>query len=459
MPRPTPLAKALCLLALAAGLPSPAWTQDLLALYRLASERDATYLAAKSTAEAGRESVPQARAALLPQVSATWNISRNSTEQSTHDFLGRPVRREYDYTAEGAGLSLRQALYRPAALAALRSAQSRVEGIDAQLDKERQALAIRLAQAYFEALAARGRLDSLRAEQDAYAAQLAAAERAFRAGVGTRTDIDEAQARLDLARAREIEARLALTVAQRALAALTGEPVEVERLHDLDPAAAAFAELRPGALEDWIRLAETHNPELRALAAEVAAAEQEVRKSRAGHLPSVDLLVSRTLSDSESENIIGNRYWTTRLGAQLSLPLYAGGYVDSTVRQALANLEASRQRLESTRRQLGVDVNRAHAAVSHGAARIEALEVALRSAEQAVRASQKGLTAGTRHRVDVLNALQQEASVRYELYRARIDLLLGWLRLMQASGRLDEAELERANRALRPGPGVTGRSG
>lgn len=436
------------LLAFCLVLPAAAGAQDLLSLYRLAIERDAAYAAAVSAAEAARENVPQARAALLPQLTANLSLSRNSTEQTSKDILGRELSRDYDYTAKGAALTLRQAVYRPANLAQLRAAQARAEGVDFQLEKERLNLAMRLSQAYFGVLSARERLASLKTEQQAYAAQLEAAERALRAGFGTRTDIDDARARLDLALAREIETQQALNVAQQALSALVAEPIDASRLHGLDANGPALTLPEPADLEGWLKLAEAKNPELKALRAALLAAEHEVEKNRAGHLPTLELFASRNLSDSESENIIGNRYWTTRIGAQAVIPLYAGGYVDSTVRQALASRDSARQQLEAARRQVGVEVARAWGAVTQGIARVKALEVALRSAEQAVLSSQKGLAAGTRSRLDILNALQQAAATRYELYRTRIDTILGWLRLLQLGGQLDEAELARVNQWL-----------
>ncbi len=432
--------------------PAQGGSHDLLSLYQLAKARDAAYLSVQAAAEAGREQLPQARAALLPQISATAGMSRNDTDQRSENILGQPLSRSYEYTAKSAALNLRQAVYRPAAWAQLDQARARVQGIEAQLEKETQGLALRLAQAYFDALLARERVAALEVEIKAYASQLEAAQGSFKAGYGTRTDIDEARARLDLAHARLIEAQQRLTVAQRRLRALVGEPIELAALATLPSGQPITYPLEPPDLEAWIELAEARNPELRALVAAVEAADQELRKNRAGHLPTLDIVASRNLSDSDSENIIGNRYWTTRLGVQLSLPLYAGGYVDSTVRQALANRESARQQLEAARRELAVQVTRAHAAVNLGAARISALELALRSADQAVVASEKGLAAGIRHRVDVLNALAQQANTRFELFQAKIEYLLGRLQLLQTAGRLDEAEIAQLSARLAKRP-------
>jgi protease secretion system outer membrane protein len=437
-------------LALGLTLSGAAAAQDLLSLFRLAIVRDADYLAAQAAAQAGREQLPQARAALLPQLSASVSYTQNDTDQATKDVFGRDVRRAYEYTGKNAAVSVRQMLFRPAALAQLEQAEARVRGIDAQLEKEFQSLALRLAQAYFEVLLAREKIAAAESEARAYASQLKAAEESFKAGAGSRTDIEEARARLDLAQARQIEAEQRLIVAQRALMAIVGERIDAKALAMLSADAETLLQpLTPAALESWLEAAEANNPEIRSLQTAVEAAERELSKARAGHLPTLDFVASRTLTDSDSENIIGNRYLTTRYGLQLNIPLYAGGYVDSTVRQALSNLESARQQLEAARRRLATQVTKSFAAVTQGGARIAALEQAARSAAQAVVAAEKGMLAGIRQRNDLLNALAQQASTRFELFQAKVDYLLGRLTLLQLTGRLDEAEIARVNGLLR----------
>lgn len=426
---------------------SSAAAMDLLAAYRKARENDAAYLAARATAEAGRELVPQARAGLLPQITANASRSRNETDQRSESVFG-DIQRRYDYYAESMALTLRQPLFRPAQWAGLRQAEARVAGVEATLAKERGNLGWRLVQAYVEGLAARERAASLESQREALLAQLAAAKHAFAVGFGTRTDIDEAQARLDLVEAQCVEAAQRQLIAERALAALLGESIGTAALAGLPPQVLP-AELVPaGEIEEWIRRAEQDNPELKALAAAVEAAQRELEKNRAGHLPTLDLVASRAKSDSDSNNTIGSRYWTSSFGVQLSIPLYTGGYVASTVRQAAAALEAARLQLEAARRQLDVEVGRAHAMVTQGRARIRAMEQAVRSAEAALFSAQKGLVAGTRNQVDVLDAQQRLENIRYDLYQARLDHLLGWLRLRYLAGLLDEEEIATVNRWL-----------
>lgn len=431
---------------------APAHALDLLQAYRLAmGGGDPTYLAARATAEAAREAVPQARAGLLPQITANASRSRNNTDQTTQVPGAASITRQFDYAAKATSLNLRQPLVRLANVAGYQSAQAQVEAAEATLEQEAQSLVLRVAGAYFDLMVGREKLDSVIVQKEAYAAQLAAAERAFAAGFGTRTDIDDARARHDIAGAQEIEARQDLRVGERTLSAMlnqrvaAGELLGIRRTGFRPPAPA------PQELDGWVSRAQERNPELRTLRATVAAAEKEVDKGRAAHLPTLDLVASLSNNDSDSNTTIGNRYVTSSLGVQLAVPLYLGGQVDSGVRQARAALEKVRQQYEAGRRQVETEVTKQFGAVEQGVAKVRALEQAERSAEQSVISTRRGMEAGVRNSVDVLNALQQLAAARLELIKARYTFAMDWLKLRSAAGELGEADVEGVNAWLGPG--------
>jgi outer membrane protein/protease secretion system outer membrane protein len=431
---------ALCAgLALAAG---PAGAFDLMDAYRLALTADPNFQAARATAEAARELLPQARAELLPQISISANRSKNDTEQTSKAYN---LTREYEYTGKNDALSLRQPLFRLGSVARYYQASAQVDAAEATLEKDTQQLALRVSDAYFGALVAREKLDSILAQKDAYAGQLAAAERSLAAGFGTRTDIDDARARLDMAGAQEIEARHALGVAERTLAGIVNQRVKTETLARIDAGRLRLDNPNPAGLDAWLAQAEELNPELRAMRSNVEAAEREVDKGRAAHLPTLDLVASRRHSDSDSDTSIGTMYRTTSIGVQLNIPIYSGGYTNSALRQAHANLEKTRQQYEAGKRQLEVMVAKEFAGVEQGVARVRALEQALRSAEQALHSTRKGVQAGTRNNVDVLNALQQLANTRYELASARANYSSGRLKLKAAAGTLAEQDVAEIN--------------
>ena len=359
-----------------------------------------------------------------------------------------------DYTAKTYALQLKQPLIRMASWYHYEQAEANVAAAEAGLLVERQALALRVAGSYFDVLLARDRAASLATQREAAAGQLARAERAFQSGLGTRTDIDEARARHDLIAAQQIEAEHLIRQAERALATLTAKRWAAETLAALDAGRLPMDMPAAGELERWQEEAEANNPELVALRRQLEAAGKEVDKARAGHWPTLDLVASYNDSKSDTVTAIGNRYKTAQVGVQLNVPLYAGGAVDSQVRQARASYERVRAQMDAARRKLGQEVGKQFDGIVQGIARIRASEVAVQSSNEVVRSTEKGIAAGMRNSVDLLNARQQQHQAQIELARARYEYALAHLRLLAAAGKLDEAAIERANSwlvAARPG--------
>ena len=533
-------------LLLAAGLfaAPTAFAADLLAAWRLASDNDAQFQAARAQLEAAREALPQARAGLLPVISAYASHAKARTEQTstvmgpppaastaaasttgtsgtvdsmatgsptgsqTHSPAagGEPTTRSgtradsslldlatgnttattgstdttgtgstattgtssgaaagstsantssglvpisrttvNDYTAKSYVLQLKQPLIRMGSWYHYEQAEMQVAAAEAGLQVERQALALRVASAYFDVLLARDRAASLATQKAAAAGQLQLAERAFQNGLGTRTDIDEARARHDLIAAQLIEAEHLIRQAERALAVLTDKRLAADQLAVLNAERLPLDMPAAGELERWLEEAENTNPELVSLRRQMEAVGKEIDKARSGHYPTLDLVVSYNDSKSDTVTAIGNRYKTAQVGVQLNVPLYAGGAVDSQIRQARANFDRVRAQLEAARRKLTQEIGKQFDAIVQGIARVRATEVAVISSNEVVRSTEKGIAAGTRNSVDLLNARHQQHQARLELARARYEYALAHLRLQAAVGKLDDEAMARAN--------------
>lgn len=442
------LALAGVLLTLSAG---QAGAVDLMQSYRLALQQDATYQAAIADTEARREAVPQARAQLLPNISGSLARSQNMTNQRSRNSLGQMGSVNYDYYSSSYVLSLRQPIYRKYNFAAYRQAESEVVNAEANLDKTLQDLLVRVAGTYFDALMAQDQYALVLAQKDAYAVQLAAAKRAFAAGQGTRTDIDDAQARYDMTLAQELEARQNLGYTRRQLQVIVNEPVET--LSPLDPARLDLRPPMPASVDEWIARGEEVNPELRAIRANIESARQEVEKARAGHFPTVDLVAQRSESSSENNVSINTRYLSSMVGFQANVPLFAGGYVNSQVRQARASVLKFEQQYEARKREVAQQIRKEFQNLTEGAAKVSALEQAERSADQAVLSNKKGFQAGTRSQIDILNAQQQLMNVRRDLAQARYGYVVARVRLQGLVQSLNEHEIETINAWLVPASG------
>ena len=442
----TPMSRvAAALLGCAMAASSPAWADDLLSLYREAVSSDASYLASQAYTRARREAAPQALAQMLPNVSFNGSNSRNSSDIETK---GRPDQ-DSDYRSYSYVLGLRQPLFRPGSYAAWRQAQAQVAGAEASLQWAEQDVGTRVSTAYFDVLLAESELDVIKGQRDAYLAQLDYAQKAFQTGAGTRTDVDEARSSLDLAAAQAIEQQYQLNYAQDALKSIINR--SLTPLARLDPARMQLAPPDPARLEDWVRMAEEVNPQLISLQASVDAADKQVNRALSGHLPTADLIAQRSRSKSESTNTIDTKTEGNMVGVQFNVPLFVGGETVSSVRQARAELDKTRQQLEAARREVGLQVRKEFDGVTQGVHWVTAYDMAVKSAEQALVSTRKGFQAGKRTTLDILTAEQNLATVRRDLNRGRYQYVLSRLKLLALVGRLNEEEIGRVNNWLAGG--------
>ena len=437
-----------CALASAAA---STWAQapvmDLKQVYQAALEQDATIRASRATADSGRERLPQARAGMLPQISASAGRNNNNLDTTAPNILGTPVTTNEKYLSDNKTLQLRQPLVNMQRWLQFQQAKSVVEEVEANLDRDLQNLVVRVAGVYFEALMADEQLDLVLAQKKTYTALVDAAKKGLAAGSGTRTDIDDAQSRLDMAAAQELEARQNQDLARRQLQLLVNQPVN--QIAKLNVAALQLSAPMPANLDDWTRKAEQASPEIRAMQARLDAARREVSKAQAGHLPTVDAVAQWSNSGSENITRVNSRFENKTIGLQLNIPLYSGGYVNSTIRQAVAEQTRAEESLEALRRDLGVRVHKEYRGVSEGVLRVRALEQAARSAEQMMKSTQMSLTAGSRTQLDVLNAQQQFTLALRDLAQARLVYLLSKVRLASLVGDDAMVSIEQVNGSLR----------
>mgnify|MGYP000153135696 CR=1 FL=1 len=313
-------------------------------------------------------------------------------------------------------------------------------------EKELQNLVVRVAGAYFEALLADEQLELVLAQKTTFSAMLDAAQKAIVAGSGTRTDIDDARSRLDMAAAQELEARQNQDLTKRQLQLLINQPVT--KLAALNVGALKLVLPEPANVNMWTQKAEEASPEIKSLRARLEASKREVSKAQAGHLPTLDAVAQWSNSGSENITRINSRYETKSVGIQLSIPLYSGGYVNSTIRQAVAEQIRAEETLEALRRDLGVRVHKEFRGMTEGVLRVRALEQAVRSAEQMMRSTQMSLKAGARTQLDVLNAQQQYTLALRDLAQARFVYLMSKVKLSALAGEDAVSSVDQVNAAL-----------
>lgn len=419
---------------------------DLRQIYQAALAQDATIRASRAAADAGRERLPQARAGLMPSVSASVGRNNNNLDTTTPNILGIPTTTNDQYFSDNKTLQLRQPLVNMQRWLQFEQAKFVVDEVEATLDRDLQNLVVRVSGSYFEALMTDEQLELVLAQKSTYTAMLDAAKKGLAAGSGTRTDIDDAQARLDMAVAQELEARQNQDLTRRQLQMLVNAPVGA--VAKLNVSALKLEGPQPANLETWTTKAEQNSPEIKALQARLEAARKEVRKAQAGHLPTLDAVAQWSNSGSENTTRINSRFENKTLGLQLNVPIFSGGYVNSTIRQAVAEQTRAEESLEALRRDLGVRVHKEYRGVSEGVMRVRALEQAARSADQMLKSTQMSMKAGSRTQLDVLNAQQQYTMALRDLAQARYIYLLSKIKLASLAGDDASASVNEVNVSL-----------
>ncbi|MEK9720393.1 MAG: TolC family outer membrane protein [Quisquiliibacterium sp.] len=428
-----PTVRLALIAAALAGLQAPAFAMDLTQAYQAALANDAIVASARSQLDAVRQKVTQARAGLLPGVSAASSISYQVSDTSA-----APSR---EFTSQNYSVQLSYPLYRLQNIETWEQSKLQVAIANAQLGAAQQDLMLRVSQAYFDVLTAQDNLATIGAQKRAISEQLASAKRNFEVGTATITDQQEAQARYDLTLAQEVVAQNDIQTRQAALALLIGKPAPA--LNTLRPEATL--EL-PGSSneKDWTETARKNNLTVQqaSLAAEIA--RREIDKQRYANRPTLDLVGNLGHSRSSSAQFIGVSVNAASVGVQFAMPLYAGGAIDARVREAIALQAKSQSDLENARRQADQAARAYFLGLSSGLAQVNALKAAEKSSQLALDSNQLGYQVGVRINIDVLNAQQQLYTTRRDLAKARYEVLLNGLRLKASVGELAEKDLARA---------------
>lgn len=471
MTRPFSKPAIMFCVALCASAPAMA-AQNLLDTYDQALRNDTELLTARAESGAAAARYRQARGQLLPNLSASARYSKVTQDQTFESpngsasggagggagFFGGGGDGPTTSDQQSYSLDLTQPLFNWTAWQNKDAAAARSDQAALSLSAAEQQLIVRVAEAYFDVLAARDALTAAREQQRSIQSQLDRAQAAFEAGLDPITDQQEAQSSLDSATVDVIDADNQLAAARDALISLTGRaPHGLSGIDVEAPMPAKEDNLRARDREGWLAVAIERSPQVAASRAAWRAARQDIAAQRGGHLPTVDLVGSIGRSEqlfplggsSGQANLVND---TRSIGLQLQMPLFAGGSTMAAVSEAEYNAEQARLDLIGARRQLLVDINGAYRNVNATAQRLAALDRAIASGETALEAAQAGYRLGNRTILDVIEAQITLVQRRADRKQAWYDHALARLRLRRAAGTLDFNALARINAQLRGAP-------
>ncbi|MDY7563086.1 TolC family outer membrane protein [Pseudomonas sp. 10B1] len=431
----------------AVDVPLPTKT-GLVNVYQEAVDNNSDLAAARADYQARKEIVPQARAGLLPNLSAGANV------QTTRTQIDQP---STNFTRSGTvyQATLSQPIFRADRWYQFQAAKDVNEQAVLELSATEQNLILQSAQDYFTVLRTEDNLASTKAEEAAFKRQLDQSNERFDVGLSDKTDVLQAQASYDTARANRIVAKRQVDNAFEALVTLTNrEYNSIEGIVHTLPVLAPT----PNDAKAWVDTASQQNLNLLASNYAVTAAEETLRQRKAGHAPTLDAVASYKRGDNDAfgfsnPNFTGQNYGGNveqrSVGVELNIPIYSGGLISSQVREAYARLNQSEQRRESLRRQVVENTRNLHRAVNTDVEQVQARKQSIISNQSALQATEIGYQVGTRNIVDVLDAQRQLYSSVRDYNNTRYDYILDNLRLKQAAGTLNPGDLQDLSRYLK----------
>ncbi len=437
---------------------------DLLAVYDRAVANDPQIREADAIRRAALEAKPQALAALLPQISGSASKTEGDS-QSTGQFpqeieqpAGSGNRVVFNFLqasdskpeTERWSVDLRQSVFDWGNWVALKRANKEVAQAEADYLAAQQDLVLRVAQRYFDVLAAQDNVDAQQSAFDSISRQLEQADKRFEVGLIAITDVQEAKAARDSAAAAVIAGKRQLASNEELLREITAE-----KLSSLAKPSDAMPLKMPEPADEqvWVALSMEQNLALISSRLGADIARNDVRAAFSNHLPSLDLTASRSNVDQsatinfESGNV-GQRTSDaddTTIALQLSVPIFSGGATQSRVRQREFQWQAARERLTRVSRQTERLARDAYLGVNSEISRVAALRQALESSETALKATEAGYEVGTRTAVDVLDARRTLVQAQTNYARSRYDYILNVLQLRLATGSLDRPALQEVN--------------
>jgi len=426
-------------------LPALAHGQSLMEAYKLAQQNDPKYRAAQAEFRANSTATDQARAGFLPQIKLDmerWE-TRQRVISSKNPIFGAGVT---TFPTENNTLSLSQPIFRKDVIERFEQAKSVVKVAEYTLLASEQDLQLRTAAAYLITLAAADNLAYAKAEREAIGKLLDLARERLKGGLGTITAQHDATARFSVAQAREIEAQYRLRDARQGLTEITGRTIEnLQSLREDFPIESP----EPAVVERWLESAFDNNLGLRARRESTQVARQEVERQRAGHYPSLNLLVNHNRRDAGSTLFGGGSdVETTDVILRLSVPIFEGGLTSAVTQEAAYRYQKSMEDAEQERRAVERVTRAAFDGAVSGVSLVKALKQAVISQESAVEAKDTGYKTGLFTVLPVLDAQRDLYLARRDYAQSRYDYLYNRLKLKQAAGTLSESDMVSVGAAL-----------
>ncbi len=414
---------------------APASAETLAEAMVSAVESNPTLAAQRQRLRASREALPQAWAEALPQVSVSGLALASDRDG---DAPGADTGRVETWSASANASQLLFGSGR--VLASTRAARAQIRGAVADYDFALQTLLLDVTRAYADVRQADAVVTARETTVSNLFRLLEYAQAQFDAGIVTRTDVAQSQARLAQARTQLVLAQGAMAAAVQAYQRLVGHP-------PLGLETPPLTQGLPTDLSIALGNAGRDSPVLRGADADAALADANVDVAASSGRARVTLEAGFAQGAAFNNEVTETN--TDSVGVRVIVPLLQGGAIRARTRAQRALRAASNLDLAAAQRLVQESVTNSWTGLASARAAVESAREQVEASELAYEGVRLEQETGLRSTVEVLDQEQDLLTARLALAQAERDLIVAERQMLAAIGALAPPEQPANEGALR----------
>jgi outer membrane protein len=409
-----------------------AYATDLMDIYKQALDNDTQFKAAYDNYMSTAESVPQARAALYPQLGINTSVGRNLQNVRAGGLGGNLTfdSNQWQVTAS-------QAIFNYKVWAQVQQAKASVKAAQATFNNAAQNLILRTA---------KDTLDFAEAKKRANKRQFDQATQRFNVGIDAITSVYEAKAAYDQSIATVISARNNQVNQSENLRKLTNHIYQA--LAPLKNSKIPLIKPEPNNVNEWIDTGLKQNYNLLAAKYTLESSKENMKALSAGNWPVLSIQSNATQTHNEvggTSFFAPSKQTQANVALAMNFPIFQGGLVQSQTRQAQYNFQSTSEQLEQTYRDVLVNSRIAFNTINDGMSKVKADRQTVISQRNSLESTEAQFEVGTRTMVDVVNAQQRLFEAQEQLANDQYNLINAILQLKYLAGSLNVNDIEQVN--------------
>ena len=414
---------------------------DLVDAYERAKQSDPTWQANQLQYKADQLNLGIASGNLLPTISLSGNVTRKNQGENTSG-ASAGLNMPSSVTSKQIALTARQPLFRWDAWEGLKQVKTSINLSEISLRLQRQDHILNVADSYFNVLRQQALTVANLQEEKALSEQLKMMDAKLKEGLVAKSDVSEANAQYQNARANRMATQVQLVLAQEKLQQMIGPYTEnLAVLRD----DFEFQKPVPSSMQAWEDLAMGQNLGILQARMQQRYAEDKKRGEKAALYPQIEAVGTYGYAKQSPNSIMSQDGQFNQVGVEMNWNLYTGGRTQKSIKQAAVNVQKSEAELDAAVRKATTDVKQAYMQVDTDQTKIQARKVAMESSATVSKASQAQYREGLKTMVDVLLAQRNAFSAKQDYLNTKYDYLVHVLKLKAAVGKLSETDLEEMN--------------